>query len=311
MTIEELCKINKHYKISYDGAINTRCPFCGDSQKPGHLVNYGQAYIYPDGFAKCFRCGRYSTASEMILQMFLVNNVPVDSTLLNSFKTQTVKKIYSLQQYTYIEQTDEVFKKYPGKIKYLSNRLQRDITLDYINKCKFIIDLDPYKEYITHNIDLDKYIGYLTYNKRKLILRSVTDNKINHLKIDLTGNNMFDYWSYSNSFDQLIRKRTIVLGEGLFDVENTAVKSYFNDLPAFAALSKNNLINTLRMIFFETFVTFDVILLRDIDVDLKFINFIYKQTKKFVRSISIYQNLNGSDFGDVNPVFNFQTRISR
>ena len=45
MTLEELCRLNNHFAIDFQGAVNTRCPSCGDSQKVEQsiLVNQTRA----------------------------------------------------------------------------------------------------------------------------------------------------------------------------------------------------------------------------------------------------------------------------
>jgi hypothetical protein len=304
LTIEELCRLNKQYASTPEGSINTRCPFCGDSQKPGHRTNYGQAYIFPDGFAKCFKCGKYSTAIEMIEEIFGTLNIPIDQELLTKFKTKEIHYIYSKSDVKYIKINQSEFDFFKDKVKFIEMRLGKSVTIDDLNNMKFVLDFNNYADILKSRgkgyIQFDEYIGYLTFNNKKLILRSINSNaKRPHIKIELTDSRFtFDFWSNQDLIDSIIKHKALILGEGIFDVSNHKIIETFGDKPIAAAMSKWNLINTIKSIYTESLIKFDLIFLRDIDIDINFLRFMIKQVKPYISSVHIYSNLNGKDFGD-------------
>ena len=304
MDIRELCTKNNHYATDGFGTINTRCPFCGDSQKINHRVGYGQLYIYADGYSKCFRCGKYATAIEAIEEIFATLNIPPDHDLLSKFKTKEIQYIYSNNSYKYIKTSQDEFNYYPEKIKYLENRLLTKIDVDYINKNKFVLDISKYDDIIStkvkYPINYDMYVGYITAHNKKIILRSLVDTRFKHIKIDLINDlNAIDYWSNNDLVSEVLKSRTLILSEGIFDCNNSRIREIFGDYPVAASLSKLNLINTIKYIYSETIVKFDLILLKDLDISKSFIRFFIKQVKPYLKSITIYSNLNGKDFGEL------------
>lgn len=304
MDIRELCTKNKHYSIDSFSTINTRCPFCGDSQKIHHREGYGQLYMYADGYAKCFKCGKYATAIEAIEEIFSILNIQPDPDLLSQFKTKEIQYIYSTNTYRYIATSEDEFNYYPNKVSYLEKRLLTSIDLDYINDNKFVLDIGKYDNIIStkvkYPINYDSYVGYLTAHNKKLILRSLVNSRYNHIKIDLVDDlNAVDYWARNDLVESVINTRTLILSEGIFDCKNSRIFEMFGNYPVAASLSKLNLITTVKYIYSETIVKFDLILLKDLDISKSFIKFFISQVKPYLKSITVYSNLNGKDFGEL------------
>lgn len=303
MTIQDLCIKNGHYKIEAGGSINTRCPTCGDSQKIGHTRNYGQAYIYPDGFSKCFRCGEYATAVEFIERIFDKLNIPIDPQLLEQFKTKEIQYIYNFTKGEYKDMCEGEFNYYPNKIEYISNRFGKELTYEDAINYKFVFDIYKYDDVIRKKYrkipNYDEYIAYVSSHNKKLILRAIDpNNKFKHLKIDLVNDqDASDYWAPADYSSKLIKSKKLILAEGIFTVNNSFIENQFGDnLAISASMSKLNLIKTIKYIYYENISKFDLILLRDKDVDKRFIWFLFNCCKKYINSISVYSNSMDSDF---------------
>jgi len=292
------------FKHKQQGLYNFRCPFCGDSQKINHRQGYGQLYIYADGFSKCFRCGKYATAIESIEEIFSVLGIQRDTDLLSQFKTKEIQYIYSTNTYRYIATGEDEFNHYQNKVRYLESRLMTKIDLEYINHNKFVLDISKYDNIIStkvkYPINYDMYVGYITAHNKKIILRSLVDTRFKHIKIDLIDDlNAIDYWSNNDLIQSVIDARTLILSEGIFDCNNSRINKLFGNFPVAASLSKLNLINTIKYVYSETIVKFDLILLKDLDISKSFIKFFIQQVKPYLKSITIYSNLNGKDFGEL------------
>lgn len=303
MTLEELCRLNNHFAIDFQGAVNTRCPSCGDSQKVGHTRNYGQAYIYPDGFTKCFRCGEYLTAVEFIEKMFDTLNIPLDVDLLNQYKTKEIQYIYTKAKGKYTAMCEGEFNHYGNKIEYISKRLGKEIKYEDAVNYKFVFDIYKYNDIISERYkfipNYDDYVAYVTHHDKKLILRAINDKaKLKHMKIDLIQDkNSSDFWAPANYSNDLLSKKKLILSEGIFTINNTFIENQFNCQNSIvASLSKLNLIKTIKYIYYENLTKFDLVLLRDKDVDKRFIYFLMNCSKKYINSLTVYSNVADNDF---------------
>lgn len=304
MTIEELCQKNNCYKVTPEGSINTRCPYCGDSQKPEHQYNYGQAYIFRDGFFKCFRCGKYSTATDAIQQIAVNQKIPMSdiNSLLREFKVTEVKYIMeSNDKFTFYDNTDETLNKYHFKLKYLKERLFVDnIDLDLLNNYKVVLDLDPYYDLLMKKFKYLKpndYIGFMTKNNHQIVFRSLNPNT-KYRYFNLKINQAYDYWTTQDFERRFFETRTVYLSEGIFDVANMNVQKLFDNGTYVAALSKNNFIAVVKKIFSTYLLKFNLVILKDRDVSIHYIRFIKNILRPYVSSIKIYVNLSGKDFGE-------------
>jgi len=306
MTIEEFFRKNNCYKVTAEGSINTRCPFCGDSQKPHHLINYGQAYIFKDGYFKCFRCGKYTTAQEAIIKIAQNLKIEPPQEILNQFKITSIKYIMkSTKKYDYYEQTEKTYKDYSFKIKYLKERIGDNISIDFINRFKIILDLDPYHEHINKkfkNIKPNEYVGFLSYDSKRIVLRKITDD-IRYRYLSLAIEPTYDFYS-SNDLPQLFfDTKTVVIGEGVFDILNKTTRELFTGAYV-ASLSKTSIISAIRQIFMKFLLKFNVIILKDRDVDINYLRFIKKSVSDFTTSFKVYENLAGKDFGENKIILN-------
>jgi len=301
MTTEEFFRKNNCYKITAEGSINTRCPFCGDSQKPHHLVNYGQAYIFRDGYFKCFRCGKYTTAKDAIIQIAHNLGITPPEEIINQFKITSIKYIMKTpNKFTYYENTEQTLKDYSFKLKYLKQRtFYDDITLDFLNNNKIILDLDPYHEKINEkfkDFHPNKYIGFMTHSNKKINLRRIDDEQ--HMRyLTISAASEFDFWTTQDYFEKFFKTKTVIIGEGVFDVLNKNTHSLFDGV-YIASLSKGNIASSIIKLFTETLLKFNVVILKDRDVPLSYLRYVHKRVKQMTNSFKIYQNLAGKDFGE-------------
>jgi len=306
MTIQELCEKNNCYKVTPEGSINTRCPYCGDSQKAGHTVNYGQAYIFKDGYFKCFRCGKYATATDAIQQIATNVRVPLSEIdqVLKDFKVTAVKYIMeSDNKFTYYENTEETLIKYQFKLKYLKERLfVDDITPELLNKYKIVIDLDPYYEQLIQKFKYLKpndYVGFMTRDNYQIVFRAINNNT-KYRYFNLKINQAYDYWTTQDFDDNFFKTKTVYLGEGIFDVANSRTQELFSNGCHIAVLSKNNILAAVKKIFSLYLLKFNLVILKDRDVSISYIRFLKKLLKPYVSKVEVYGNLSGKDFGDKN-----------
>jgi len=310
MTIIELCEKNNCYIDKGEGIINTRCPFCGDSQKSGHSSNYGQAYIFPDGFAKCFKCGKYTTTRQFVNQVFMQLNIAPDEELLGSLQSANVKYLYNhVHAGEYHDISEDEYNHFHWKVNYIDHRVYHNTTNSELCSYKMVLDLSKYDEYIQRQkryICYDDYIGYVTYDNKKLILRAIVPGVIPHIKINLyEGEDLsFDFWANDTLVKDVISTRLVLMSEGIFNVINSNTNDFFNyDMAKVATLSKTNIINTISAIFAKTGIKYNLIFLKDKDVSNSYLSFVYKVSKPYLESFTVYSNINGTDCGEVNVTF--------
>jgi len=304
MTAEEFFNKNNCYKLTPDGSINTRCPFCGDSHKANHQFNYGQSYIFKDGYFKCFKCGKYATAKDAIIKISVNLGINPPEELINEFKVTSIKYIMkSPDKFTYYKNDEQTINDYRFKLKYLQQRTNHEITVDYLNNNKIVLDLDPFHEQLNKrfkSFEPNKYIGFMTSNNKKINLRRIDDKNIMRYVI-LSAASEFDFWTTEDFMNQLFKTKTVVIGEGIFDVMNKNTQALFKGAYV-ASLSKGNITSTIIKIFTESLTKFNVIILKDRDVHNSYIRYIYRRIKPMIKSFKVYENLAGKDFGEKNVI---------
>jgi len=307
MTEQEFFDKNNCYKITPEGSINTRCPFCGDSQKPNHLYNYGQAYLFKDGYFKCFKCGKYTTAKDAIVAIAQKLRIEPPKELLDKFKVTEIKYIMkSNKYYDYYKPNEEDLIKHSNKVRYIQERTRFDtIDINFIEQNKIILDLDPYHEILNKkfkNIKPNEYVGFMSYNNKRMVLRNVKNVQY-YRYLSTSIDNSYDFYAPTNLDEMFFKHKTIIIGEGIFDILNKNTQSLFTGA-YISALSKTSILSAIKQIFMKYLLRFSVIILKDRDVDKSFLTFIKRMTKDFVTEFKVYENLAGKDFGDINIIPN-------
>jgi len=299
MKIAEFFEANNCY-IQKTNAIVTRCPFCGDSQKPHHLVGYGQFYLYDDGFAKCYRCGKYVPNTLALQRISQKISQPIpdelqricdiqDSAIIEKFNNQAI--IYSVLE-SDIEEN-------PQKIDYLKTRTYYDdIDLAFLKQWSVVLNLEPYEQQIPKYI-LDNrhdFIGFLTRHRFKLVLRNI--NKKTYRHVSLTDTFQPDYYTSNNFEDKFLESKTVVIGEGVFSILNKNLQEVFSRYALVAALSKTSFYTTIKRIFIDQCIKFRVIILKEKDVPLQDLKQLHTFVKNYITSFEVYENVLGKDTGD-------------
>lgn len=270
-----------------------RCPFCGDSSKSlkkGHLYISKKSPVF-----RCVKCEKAGHLSYLI--SFLKADIVIPEFLDKGNITKRLANDVNLNI--------NVDKLEDNVLSYLENRLGifSDVYLKELN----ILTMSEYKKIIKNlNKDTDNNypvlegVPFVTFKNRKIIHR-VIDSKYHLRYFNYNLINEKDYYIIKNKRDyrNYIKHKTVVVGEGVFDVINCYIKNILdlpNDTIYVSSGSKefSNAIKEARGIA----LTYNpnIIVLADNDVEDKF----YLNRLKQYKNIKIYRNKMGKDFGERN-----------
>lgn len=297
--------------IRFTGETNThwifRCPFCGDSKKRpdhGHLGISKSAPIF-----RCVRCGEGGHL-KMLLDFLEAKDVVIPENLDAGSKCKRVArknkipifKIKPLETFTveYIKNRLHWEDDIPKELNIISSANAHDLIRNSGNYNKDSIPL------------IERTINFLSLGKRIIIARSLDKGAF------------FRYWNYplingrdcygienARRMSEYRKHRTVVIGEGIFDVINQYLNR-FVDTPDDAVY-----LAALNMAYSETFKTArglsmtykpNVVLLADQGVED---DFYMKKFQQKYNSIKIYRNNAGKDFGEfpVEPYLSYSEGV--
>lgn len=216
----------------------TRCPYCGDTQKN---YNTGHFYVrcdvndnYPIVY-NCFKCPAQGVLTKETLDL-----LGISDSLMASSIDSVMNKCTNIKTMGY--QKEKSFKIFPfllppnkhriQKIKYVENRLGIQMTDEILKETKIITSL---KDFLVHNqIDSltcdkyvanileEKYIGFLSYGNSHILFRDVTEQeKYSWVKYPIVQSSNQNMTAYSiESAVDLFTMDTIHINlcEGVFDI---------------------------------------------------------------------------------------------
>lgn len=215
----------------------TRCPYCGDSQKDfrtGHL--YLRIDIYDDYKIPmtCFKCecgGDRTLTDETLELMGCTDDQLKDEIRILNRRGESYKGETEYSGYVYIERNMPEKQRYPNKIKYIENRLGCEFDEIQLRKMKIITSLYDFliandvRESVFHkNIRMlleRDYIGFLSGGNTHILFRDITNkNKFPWIKypIEKKCRKYRVYYGLDSEVNIYDDQRIIVnLSEGVMD----------------------------------------------------------------------------------------------
>ena len=228
--------MNRHIftKKVNDIEYQTRCPYCGDTQK-----NFNDGHLYMrinpnDNFPivyNCFKCPAQGILKYTDLELFGIEDLNCREGLQNLNKSADK---FSASSY----QIKDLFFEYKipspnnkKKINYIENRLGLKFTDEDLKNMKVITSLRDFlllndihkvtcKPNFAKLLDRD-YVGFLNNNNAYILFRDVTEkNKISWFKYPITeeSRGQRNFYSIKSEIDLYTdEKITINLSEGVMD----------------------------------------------------------------------------------------------
>ena len=288
-------EIRKHLKYISQNSSHYlfRCPFCGDSSNTskGHLYISKDKPVY-----RCARCGESGHYSKL-LNLFKINNVILPKSSFGSNHTIT-SGYSSFVKYTISDAAEE----------YLNERLGLiDIDPDEINiistdEMKCIYSGSP-KYNPGRRLPVDS-VNFLTYNKKKIVCRVYGEEDLQFFgrydNIVLSEGHDVYVLNNRRIYSEYIKHKTIVIGEGIFDILNTYynVRIFPKDSVYVAALNAHigkafEIGSAVALSFYPKIVVLA-------DADKKDNDYLKCIPYSFRKNVSIYRNTIGKDFGEKN-----------
>lgn len=299
-----------------------KCIFCGDHpniRKQGHLWVSKNIPV-----CRCFLCNK-SVPTRVLIDLLCGNSeltnkiIPYSSYGSYQHKQDTSKKTYTNSiSYKVPEIIPEL---YPAKNEYFKKRVDNTLNINNVQN-KLIFDfkeffkinkLDENKisdKLFFKNMDYmqDNFIGFLSDHSSTIYCRAITDDaKYKFRKCYLnvpTESEYLDYVSFKGNDDT---QDNVVLSEGTFNILSAIGHDVFKNekILTYAAGQSFSYDSLLESVMYDYGVYKpNVIILSDKDKLLYNYYKFYKKYKDIIRSIRIFYNKTGKDFGEypLNPV---------
>lgn len=226
----------------------TRCPYCGDSEKN---LNTGHLYIRidPDDNLPivwhCFKCEEKGVANKDFLSMLNIDDVDLKTGIISLNKTSD-----KIKAYKYYNNIKSIFFDYKlpevnkndKKIKYIENRLGVHFNDEDIKDMKIITSLREFlllndvktitcKNEIAYRIE-DHFVGFLSYGNSHILFRDITNKDFRWIKYPITEESKQNriFYSIASAIDIFTSdKITINLAEGVMDIISAKYNLDAND----------------------------------------------------------------------------------
>lgn len=245
--INSLLSRNVFIRKVNDVEYQTRCPYCGDTQKnfnDGHLYikinpNDNLPVVY-----NCFKCPAHGILKYNDLELLGIEDVSFKQDLQNLNKSSDKFSSYDYQ-------VKDLFFEYKipevrgiKKIVYIEDRLGIRLNNNDLKNIKVITSLRDFLllnniNYVTCKPNFAKlldrdYVGFLNNNNSYILFRDITDsNKISWFKYPITNESkgQRNFYSISSEIDLYTQdKITINLSEGIMDCLSIAYNIHENKL---------------------------------------------------------------------------------
>ncbi len=292
-----------------------RCPFCETNKRKNHF------HLWIDLRSPIWNCfhagcpGKSGTINKLLKKIDGKDNSEkyIDKDKIKEYfkeKNEFFKSSYKPQNIITPDINENEFKL---KEFYIRSRLKfYNFNLNIIKG--LIFDVDKFIK--INSIDLDEtsiklknylqtnFVGFLTENNSTVIFRNIdSKSTFKHFKLSLQENKFLDYYKISSNKNN---EKTIVLGEGVFDILSEYIFDYLNlkyDVRLYAsALSAKYGELIKSIIFHEQIFNPNVIIISDSDVKLNYYKILKNEVKFCIDKLIIFYNKNGKDF-NVTPVF--------
>lgn len=327
--IQALYNRGEYIRQVDDVEYQTRCPFCGDSDKnlrTGHLyVRIGLNDNFPMVY-NCFKCPASGIIDQNFLTVMGIDNIDLKSNIFTLNKTSdnisSHKFIYGEEDISFPYELPKAIK--GEKTRYIENRLGISLTDEDLQKMKVITSL---REFLEKN-EIEKltcekgifdvmeryYVGFLSFGNTHVLLRDITEkSKYAWLKYPITKKSKEAriFYCMESAIDVFSKEPiTINLAEGVMDI----ISSYYNldyngfNTLSFAVLGKqyDAIIRKLIMMgYIGDNVTINVFSDNDeaynrknkTPTDIEYFKKIFRKSKYLFKEVNIFYNIIGKDIG--------------
>ena len=286
------------------------CVFCGDhpdDQKKGHLYLTPEKNLY-----HCFLCGRAGIIPNLISKFSgdkkLISEIFTKGELTQKLSKGGVK-VKKTRQDPNINIPKIDHDSFVLKRAYVKNRVGFLDEPERISGLVFDINKFVVDNFITlpQDMSLDflqsNCVGFLSHRKSLLMCRNIdVRSKMKFFKIPIEEDpyKLLDYYCLKGRNPI---SNTIVMAEGAFDVLG---EFYANSLGIkddvrlyVAAFSADSMSSVLKAVCFDNqLFNIDLVILSDRDKEPWFYKKLIKNSKHVLKSLKIYYNKSGKDFGE-------------
>lgn len=313
--LRKILKDNNLYKSENGKNIISTCSYCGDHPKPekrGHLyisLNPEMPTVH------CFYCNHSATINNLV-KLVTGSRKVADNILpqaeLNRLRNKH-KRIKPKSKTTRFDTEKVEYNSFLVKRNFIKTRTFHKLEIDDIPN--LIFDFERFfiknnikptgaKGFLTDwEIDIIKnqFVGFLSRHHTLIFGRNITNSEYGFKKMILqnTTTGLLDYW-YLNGGDPL--SDTVVLAEGNFDIlgeysiNSIGLKGNVRIFAAGNSFSYSALLKSVC--FDENLFKCNVIILSDNDKKPEFYNKFRRENQHIIKSLKIWYNTRGSDFGD-------------
>lgn len=284
-----------------------KCPWCEYDKKVGHFHLHISLDI---PIFNCFHatCPGKGTIKKLIKKVEgLDKSIDrfVDLDLVNKNKIENKHIEVKIKKLKFPEIKESDFKE---KVNYLRNRLKY-VNIELQDLKGLVLDLNKFIE--INDIKLDhgfskvkdfvhkNFIGFATKHGSKIILRNITDEGFQHIKLHIFNSPFLDYYQLNGNNP---KGNMIILAEGIYDIytewlfDNLDLKK--SSILYATALSDSYNLLLKSIVIDEQIFRPDVVILSDNGIDLNFYKNFKKHNCHMINSLTVYYNKNGKDFND-------------
>lgn len=318
-----------HGDEGYGGEFQTRCPYCGDSQKEFNTGHFYVKIVIQDKSVipcHCFKCNYNGILTPEALDLMGCNDPELKNglTVLNKTGKYHGNGSYIEDQYRYFDRVMPDTYRYPEKLKYIDDRLGIDFTIGDYKDMKVVTSL--YDFLIANDIrktSFDKnarmmierdYVGFLSSGNSHILFRDITNrNKFSWIKFPIDEESAKNkvWYGIATELDVLTNDEiTVNMAEGVMDIIgvykhiNTSNKNVMN-----VAITGQNynaiILHLINIGLVGGNVTINIYADNDATYGNKsnrastekFLRKYLDKYKPLYRNINIYYNLKGKDYG--------------
>jgi len=295
---------SKHYFV--------RCPYCGDSSKSKLKAHLGISKKAP--VFRCVRCEEFGHITKLIYDM-----TGIKKRLTSLIQEQYLKTLdqpistsdIRINVKTNYKIPEQDFQKFSNKVEYLKSRMPLMKVFNDDIKPLVVLDLYQFAEYNKIVIAperkklfdwfQEKFVGVCSLNKSLLILRNIdpdSDFRYYLWKLVDTVDDFVVFDKLSEEKEQV----TMVIAEGIFDIMN--VMNYENPFDIYTVASGKLFKRALKFSLVNKCVSYldKLVVLSDDDVNVEFHKKYLKHFRSICKSIEIWYNKVGKDFGQKTKV---------
>ena len=315
---------------TYGGEYQTRCPYCGDSQKEFNTGHFYMKIVIQSKSVipvHCFKCNYNGILTPEALDLMGCNDPELKNGLTFLNKTGKYDSItqYSEDQYRYFERIMPEEYRYPNKLKYIDDRLGIDFTIADYKDMKVVTSLydfmiannikkSPFFDRQTRMLIERDYVGFLSSGNSHILFRDITNtHKFSWIKFPIDEESAKNkvWYGIATEVDIFTNDEiTVNMAEGVMDIIgvykhiNTNSKNTMN--LAITGQNYNSLIlHLINVGLVGGNVTINIFADNDAVYGNKnnrastekFLKKYLTKYKPLFRSINIFYNLKSKDYG--------------